>query len=558
MGKKFTIDEFKQTFGKPALPKGVTAKTKDDLEAAVERSDKGSTEGFKKAAAALHQSHPAYFEELLAYKLAKHWDDTKRKVWLDESPEAALHAVLDKVYDKPPTDTQIQEALDRHLGDAKILAYLHQQAPDRMHAAAAKRIKALAAGKEREEFGIKMPYDLKVSLFQAGFRDKDPALVQASCGVFPFLSKVEKNALARDDAAFFIDNILVPYKRNDNAADIFKDAEMCGILQQDAEAWQKLVQSTPVLSLAEAAMKRVGENPSKAELTDALFTSLVQNDGIELTYFTMTLEQDRAVLTGMNEDDRARREGKAEELGVEVPDKPATQCHNLKGVLKHVLLANVTGVRIEEGKVDEMLLTKPLSGLPGGLLPKSFGGNVRDDSGELTGQVMFTGVGGIQSHTWLVIDGVPYDPVLGTKGPQVAESIAEEFSWVVPEVFGKGRKGNFIVKDPNSKPAANKHGFRPCYRLTKDPSRYVKGVLGVTFKVDGQAVKIDQVTKGGPAEGVLQPSDVVSKIDGAPPDAGRLEQYGRADAGVTRTFEIRRADKKKKVSVKAVSPLSIP
>src|SRR5712691_2901718 len=78
------------------------------------------------------------------------------------------------------------------------------------------------------------------------------------------------------------------------------------------------------------------------------------------------------------------------------------------------------------GNVNNMLLTKPLASVPGkGLLDKSFGGNVLDDGGKSLDQVLFTGDGGINSHTWLVIDGMEYDPVMGTRGAELAASIDE-------------------------------------------------------------------------------------------------------------------------------------
>lgn len=554
MGKKFTIDEFKMTFGKPSLPKGLSSKKKDELEAAAKKKN---NQDFEAGAAEMYKDHPDYFVELLSYKFAKHFDADTRDMWLDRSPEAAVFKVLDTLFGKGLDDTQLEKALDDYSSNFQVKKYLLQKYPDKSKEILTTKL-GKVQGEEKVNFIRNTPMEVQKAWFEDGYAKKDPELVRAGALAYTMLKPDEQRQLAESDPEFFVETIVQEYKINPNAVDLFKNKALMDVLAKDAKAWKKLVESTPVLSLSDAAKKRVGKDtPTKEEMTEALFQSLVANDGIELTYFTCTLDQDRAVLTGMNDTDAKNRTEKAKELGVEVPDKPATQCHNLKGVLKHALQANLgNAVKIEEGQIVGMLLTKPLSGMPGGLLPNTFGGNVRDDSGGLTGQVMFTGVGGLQSHTWLIIDGVPFDPVLGTKGDQVAGSVAEEFDWKVPEILGKGKKGNFIVKDPSSKPAANSHGFGSCYRLTKHPENFVKGVIGANFTVDKDAVKVEQVLKGGPAEGILEANDLVLKVDNAAADKTKLDDYSRGDAGTTRVFEIRRNGKKKKVKVTASSPLS--
>lgn len=553
MGKKYTIDEFKLSFKKPAQPKGLSSKKKDELEVAASKSD---NQVFEAISAEIYRAHPDYYVELLSYKLAKHWDATTRNMWLDRSPKAAVEKVLDTLIGKGLDDSALEKALADYGGNHLVNQYLVANYPDGAQTVLTKKLLD-AKGKERLQEIRNAPLVVQEKWFQEGQKNKNADLVRAGVVAFSMLSKDQQRLIAAEDPMFFVDNLLQEFKRNDNAVDIFKDKALMAELRNDAAAWKKLVKSTPILSLSDAACKRTGKDkPGKAEMTGALFDALVNNDGIDLTYFTCTLDQDRAVLTGMNDDDLKNRTEKAQELGVAAPDKPATQCHNLKGVLKQAVQANVTGAVIEEGQIVNMLLTKPLSGMPGGLLPKSFGGNVRDDKGSLTGQVMFTGVGGFQSHTWLIIDGVAFDPVLGTKGDQVAASVAEKFDWQVPEIFGKGNKGNYIVKDPGSKPAPNSNGFGTCYRLTKHPENYVKGVLGVTFKNDKGTVKIDTVAKNGPAEGALDAMDIVLKVDGVAADATQMDAYALADEGVQREFLIKRAGKKKKVKLVAASPLA--
>jgi PDZ domain-containing protein len=553
VGKKFTIDEFKITFNKPSLPKGLSSKKKDELETAVEAKN---NQNFEAGAKEMYKDHPDYYVDLLSYKLAKHYDAGKRSMWLDRSPQEAVHKVLDKLFAKGLDDTELEKALEDYSENFQVKNYLLQKYPDKT-----KELLTTKLGKvpdeERLNFIRNTPMEVQQEWCKEGYEKKNRDLARAGAVALLMLPKDKQREIADDDPEFFVDTLVYEYKKNDNAADLFKDKALLAVIAKDAKAWKKLVDSTPVLSLSEAAKKRVGkDNPTKAEMTNALFQSLCENDGIELTYFTMTLDQDRAVLTGMNDNDQKNRTEQSQKMGVDVPDKPATQCHNLKGVMKQVVQNNVTGAVITEDSIKGMLLTKPLSGMPGGLLPNTFGGNVRDDEGKLTGQIMFTGVGGTQSHTWLIIDGVPFDPVLGTKGDQVANSVAEEFTWKVPEIIGKGNNGNYIIKDPALKPAPNSHGFRPCYRLTKKPDDYLSGLVGVTFIVDTGEVKVDEVVQNGPANNLLMKKDIVLKVDGADADQTKLDDYSRANAGTTRVFVIRRDGKKKKIKVTAASAMS--
>ena len=81
MGKKFTIDEFKITFDKPTLPKGLSGKSKDELEGFVKKianNESRSVELFKTSIAEIFKTHETYFVDLLSYKIAKHWDAKER------------------------------------------------------------------------------------------------------------------------------------------------------------------------------------------------------------------------------------------------------------------------------------------------------------------------------------------------------------------------------------------------------------------------------------------------------------------------------------------------
>jgi len=120
------------------------------------------------------------------------------------------------------------------------------------------------------------------------------------------------------------------------------------------------------------------------------------------------------------------------------------------------------------GMEKQALLTKPLNSLPGGLIPNDFTGNVVDSTGKFTNQIFFTGVVDSKtpnSHTWLLINGKPYDAVLGTSGAAVGASKDGSFTQVPGKMVWEDGKGNRLTKDPTVTPAANKMGFSSGYRL---------------------------------------------------------------------------------------------
>ncbi len=468
--------------------------------------------------------------------------------------------MLDKLYGSKTMD---EDAINTELktsSSAVVTSYLGKKYPDVTKSAAKKKFKELK-GKELEEYGGLLPFDTKQELLVEGLKSKDVNTVRACGGAFAFLSPKEQMEFADADPAFFIANIFLPsHDSTDNSLAMLKNPKWRDILQKDPVAWKKLADTMPVLSVGEAAKKRVGkDDATPKELTEAIFDCVLENDGIELTYFTNPIDSDHALLGGPGEKDIKAREEQVANLkkqGYDVPDKPATQCHNLKGVVKQMVIQALGDkVKIEEDHIAGMLLTKPISGMPGGLLPNTFGGNVYDENDKLTGQAMFTGVGGTQSHTWLRIDGVDFDPVLGTRGAAVKAAKADEFTWIVTDLVGKGTKDDFIIKDPKLKPAPNKNGFGSAYRLTKDPTKYIQGIYGLTFEMADKDVKVKTVANDGPSADILENGDVILKVDGAPADGSKFYEYSVGSNGQKRVFEIRRGKKKMKLSVKAVSPI---
>lgn len=575
MAKKFTVDQFKITFAKPPAPKGVSKK-KDSLESHAKRFGKDDSAGgdFAELAAEIYRENADYYVDLLSYKVAKHWKDSDKKIWWNKSPKEAVEKVLNRLYEKKDLgEKEILEEIETN-GSELFSNFLYDKHPDLLMTAARKKISELS-GKELEKFGSLLPVDARTALLKESFTTGNDSAAKACNGVFPFLPLNEQMDLAKSAPKFFVKNVFFPAHENgENALQMLKNPQWRDILKKDPECWEMLTDRIPALSVgktgAELAAKRLEEEakrqnatsipePTQEQIVDGVFDSLCQNKGIKLTYFTNPIDTDHALLGGASELDERFKNDKIEQLkaqGYDIPDKPATQCHNLKKFLMDTLSINFgPTVRLEEGVIRGMLLTKPIDKMPGGLLPNTFGGNVRDERGTLTKQVMFTGMGGVNSHTWIIVNGVAYDAVLGTKGTAVGDSVADEFTWVVADVLAKGKSGQYIIKDPALEVAPNKHGFGTCYRLTNTPEDFVKGVYGIGLEIAGNSLQVKELLKGGPAENVFAINDTFLKVDGQEVDKQKSYDYCVGNVGQKRVFEIRRGKKKMKLSLVAVSPL---
>lgn len=570
MTKKATIGQFKKAFRKPKRVNAIASKEKGELEkladdlAGVGPLFGPRRDGFMDKTAKMNQKEPAYFAELLTYKLAKHWKEPEQELWLSFAPDDALQTALANIFGDNPTVEEIEAGVElgtsnRTGGGSKAIAYLFDKAPDRTADALIALLGQLPPDK-RTALANSIPTKAYGACLTRCVANQDAELTKLFASGLNAFTPEDLRAIATQNPGFFIKHLLEGFKSNAQCVEVIKDPKMRAILARDKQAWAQFVATTPLLAMIENVQTKLGDQPKKKAVVEGLFDALVKNDGIELTYFTNALEQDRAILTGLNDSDKQRRAmSKIEIKDLELPEKPATQCHNLLAVLKHSIQA-VLGdkVTITSEDIAGMLLTKPLSGMPGGLLPNSFGGNVVDDNGKHTGQVLFTGnEQGKQSHTWLVIDGVPFDPVLGTKGDEVANSVANEFSWMAKGVVAKGRGGWYILPDKNEKAALNSSGFGPAYRLTKQPADYGAGVLGVLFTVVDKKPRVDEVIQKGPAVGKLQPGDVVLEVDDTKVADKIPTECNECKPGESRKFKVLRDDAEVTVSVTAVDPTAM-
>jgi hypothetical protein len=161
------------------------------------------------------------------------------------------------------------------------------------------------------------------------------------------------------------------------------------------------------------------------------------------------------------------------------PEVQGLDCHHLLYVFEQLLKAHpkTRKATFGFGQIREPLLTNRLSTLPGGLIAKTFRGNVFDDAGKRTGQIFFSGGAGTDAHTWAIVGGRAYDPLFGTTGTAVANSVAARFDRTTADGAFKekgksGTKVRFMIKDPTLTVPDNPYGFRSGYRLTTRPADY--------------------------------------------------------------------------------------
>lgn len=501
---KKNLAAFKAAFApirKPKLPVKTTPDriiTKDQ-KAEAEKGI-GDRERFEKATAEIFKRNPEYFKDLAAYKIGKHIGDKKKlPKWMFYIPEDARAEVIAKVVPEDMSDRRTQAAFDKALetNDEDRISILKTRDPEGAKARMLDRldtetnpavvgtiIKAIAPGP-----------DTWGPIALAAARTGDPAFAKDVANSLCQLagrtgSTADAADVARENPAFFIKHVFPQMKADQAAPEVFADRDLQEVLKKaDPKGWAELVEATPQLKVIDTVDKRLPKNPSAGQVASEVFSALMNNEGIALAYYTGTNDDNRVILGGGTPEDAKAREEKGktyEDLtGKQFPETPATQCAMLVKVLRTLLASfpNV-GLNIKEVSVDHMLLTEPLNAIPGkSLLDKKFEGNVFADGGGKTKRIFFTGEGGIKAHTWLEINGVAYDPVLGTTGGEVAASNGGEYEFVIRDFLAKGKGGKSsgywlvstaklealkdLVADPNPM------GFGPGYVLTTSPEKYL-------------------------------------------------------------------------------------
>lgn len=517
---KKTKEDFKAAFKaikKPKRPPGVSGKEKSALEKAIDETTDWDDPNVIRLAKDLYANNPDYMVDLVAYKFVKHFDEgsVKKPFWAQKVPEEAFEKALKKVVPGDMSERLTQVTLERAVrgqGDqSNTVALIYERDPEgTINFALDKRAAAIHDGDvDQQKVWVEViptgTQEQVARTFEviAARNDRDAARVfgegismltktaDTSEDDAPRDNKAALNAeldhdtiysIAEANPRLFVEDVLPSLKSKNHFIEALGNAKLRKLLERSApEEWKMLVAETPMLSLlenVEQAIQRKKLNKPSAIVAE-MFDAIVNNRGIPLAYATNTIDNNRPILTGGTDKEHEFRANQKQVAGTDFPDVPATQCHQLLHLTEDMtnMCPGLTKKpKITQGTVDNILLTKPLASVPGkGLLDKSFGGNVFDDAGKSLDQVLFTGDSGMNSHTWLVIDGTPYDPVLGTRGPEVAASIDETLDWLIVDRVAKGNKGRYIIKgDPGTpKPKANKMGFGSAYRLTSKPEKYL-------------------------------------------------------------------------------------
>ena len=518
MGKK-SKDEFKAAFKavkKPKPPGRDGKKQKSALEKAVDDAEDWDDPEFKRLAQELYDEQPDYMVDLIAYKFVKHFDEgsEQKPFWTEKVPKEALTKALAKVVPGDMSDKLTQATLEKSLfgkGTQENTAnIIYERDPEgATEFALTKWSQAYGEGNEDAQLkwakvmpttrdGILLAFDQITSTGNAdaartfalrltnlkkddGEKTIDPTSVDTGLEQKE-LDHEAIRGVAAANPKLFVTQILPGLKAQNDFVEIATNPELQTLLKKKApKEWEELVAATPVLSLLKnvevAITKKKLKDPAK--IVGAMFDAIVNNNGIPLAYATNTIDNNRVILNGGTDKDQKSREKTKEVMGDACPDLPATQCHMLLHLTEQMmdLCPGLTKKpKITQGTINNILLTKPLASIPGkGLLDKTFGGNVFDEKGKSTDQILFTGDSGKNSHTWVVIDGVEYDPVLGTRGNEVAESIGEQFDWLKEDRVAKSSGGNYIIKglEDTPKPKANKMGFSSGYLMTKQPEKHL-------------------------------------------------------------------------------------
>ncbi len=530
-------DDFKAAFKTVKKPKPPTKDAKASKVAIDKAIDKDDPDGTLDALVKqlVDSGERDYIVKLVAYKYAKHYEDgsDKRPAWATKLPAGivsdAMAIVVPDGFDKPLT----KKALDRAIGGNPVefrrtADMLYARDPDGMTGYALQQIEAAAkkgdlALVDKWVDAIPVGPANTAKLMLAAARKGDAATMAALAKNLPsvivlppqpddqppqdiktILFNLRPNQrvpdmdliaeIAEANPKLFAKEVLPRLKDNDAAMlPLISDEAMRGLLKREAgPEWAKLVEDTPILTVFDGLETKIEEEDldTPDKVVGGLFDMVVNNEGIDLSYYTNTFYNPKDMMLGPVEGQQKYLDSLRKASG-SMPDGPASQCSMLTNTIQRMLEFS-PGMNpkptIVQKETPKMAMTVPLASIKRGdapikgLLDKSFPGNVFDEAGAPTGRVMFTGSGGVKAHTWLIVNGVAYDSVLGTKGDEVEAAVGEEFRWIKPDVFAKGNKGSFLVQVTDAAPAAlatkpkvtaNKMGFNTAYVLTKTPDTFL-------------------------------------------------------------------------------------
>ncbi|MGC3967319.1 MAG: hypothetical protein QM775_08090 [Pirellulales bacterium] len=521
MTKTAKIDKFKIAFLKPKAPDKESVRIKTDLEKQIKNVKKlGKTsvaQVLTYGANDLRKKDPKYMSDLLGYKIIKHWDEPEElKLWAANFGNPQEVADVISALLKSKKSPQMALECWRMLGDDyRISSICFEIAPDLLVNEA---VDMIGQNKIPTVTGEKFKAAVAAKTFRKLGPDKVP--------------DVYKRTLTVDDAEDLADTDPVGFAKTfltgvdpKNVTTLLRSPNVREALRKiktdddkpenkhkkkGKTEYDKLCENAPLLRYMDSVGERLAKLPKDlppARLTGVIFEELLSKDNVlGMTYYTNSLTSVDELLGSSREkqikkiDDKKElmksklKEGEVDPNLESHPDVPGAQCDELVSLLT-ALTAGMLG--LDDAQIKQvchhhiykgMVLTKDMSTFPGGLLPKTFGGNVYGDGPSRTGQVLFTGGaddGVANAHTILKVGDMQYDAVLGTSGKDVTDSVADEFEpWDktgyvsqkdgTPIYVSKSKRGTgmWVVNEPGLTAATNKHGFGTGYRVTANLATY--------------------------------------------------------------------------------------
>jgi hypothetical protein len=287
--------------------------------------------------------------------------------------------------------------------------------------------------------------------------------------------------IALEDPKFFIEHFVLDGLRRDNPGklvvqELVEEKQFLSVLAAAAPAaYQGMADQIPVLKLLTGVEKSVeadlqrGATVSIADVVDRLFDAFVNNRGIEVAYSGSAMDTNDVILTGQTAADKNLRTEK-KKIVPDLPDTMSTACHQLLALFQRVLAGypGLESLDVKPGDEQTAVLTQPLAGLAGGLIKSSYGGNVFDSDCTPTGQIFFSGnrAKPSKSHSWLIVENIAYDPVLGTKGAAVPAAIQRRFEFNDGSAVAQEEGGTGVLTKAPDLNIGTEYGITTAWRLT--------------------------------------------------------------------------------------------
>ena len=133
--------------------------------------------------------------------------------------------------------------------------------------------------------------------------------------------------IAEANPKLFAKEVLPRLKDNNSAMlNIISDASLRALLKREAgDEWDELVEDTPILSVFAGLETKIDDDDldTPDKVVSGLFDMVVNNEGIELSYYTNTFYNPEDMMLGVDEE-RQKSFDSVREAG-NMPDGPASQ-----------------------------------------------------------------------------------------------------------------------------------------------------------------------------------------------------------------------------------------